>query len=201
LQRVPTKTRYCSTKMISLEYFEKSDFDQLIAWIDNEELMTNWAGSLFRFPLNERSLDWYLENSNNVQTSDVLIYKAVETATGEAVGHISLGSINRSDGSARISRVLVGNTSKRGLGICSGMMKAVLKIGFEEVKLHRISLGVYDFNTAAIKCYERSGFVTEGLLRDVKKFENSYWSLREMSILEPEWSALQKESKEVKQTT
>jgi RimJ/RimL family protein N-acetyltransferase len=100
--------------------------------------MTNWAGSLFRFPLTEKSLEWYLANSNDVETSDVLIYKAVDLTNSQVVGHVSLGSINRDDGSARISRVLVGSTTNRGRGICQGMMKAVLKIGFDELKLHRM---------------------------------------------------------------
>ncbi len=173
--------------MIRLEYFEKSDFDQLIDWIGDEHLLTNWAGSLFRFPLNERSLDWYIENSNDLEKSDVLIYKVIETTSNTIVGHISLGSINRSEGSARITRVLVGNTTLRGRGICQGMMKAILKIGFEEMGLHRISLGVYDFNVAALKCYEKVGFVRDGLMRDVKKFNGGYWSLVEMSMLEDEW--------------
>ena len=173
--------------MIRLEYFEKSDFDQLINWIGDEHLLTNWAGSLFRFPLNERSLDWYIENSNDLEKSDVLIYKVIETTSNTIVGHISLGSIYRSEGSARITRVLVGNTTLRGRGICQGMMKAILKIGFEEMGLHRISLGVYDFNVAALKCYEKVGFVRDGLMRDVKKFNGGYWSLVEMSMLEDEW--------------
>ncbi len=59
--------------MIRLEFFEKPDFEQLIEWIEDEHLLTNWAGSLFRFPLNERSLDWYIENSNDLEKSDVLI--------------------------------------------------------------------------------------------------------------------------------
>ncbi len=173
--------------MIRLEYFEKPDFEQLIEWIEDEHLLTNWAGSLFRFPLNERSLDWYIENSNDLQKSDVLIYKVIDTNSGKAIGHISLGSIIRSEGSARITRVLVGNTAERGRGFCQYMMKAILKIGFEEMGLHRISLGVYDFNTSAIRCYEKVGFVKDGLIRDVKKYNGGYWSLVEMSMLEEEW--------------
>ncbi len=67
------------------------------------------------------------------------------------------------------------------------MLWQVLKIGFDELGLHRLSLGVFDFNHAAIRCYEKSGFVKEGLLRDVRKVEGAYWSLIEMSILENEW--------------
>lgn len=178
--------------MVKLVYFDRTDFQQLIDWIHDEELMYNWAGSLFRFPLNERSLDWYIENSNDPETSDVLIYKAIDTKTEKVVGHISLGSINRDDRSARLTRVLVGNTAERGRGFCISMIKALLAIGFEQLHLHRIGLGVYDFNVSAIRCYEKAGFKRDGLLRDVKRHNGSYWSLIEMSILEEEWHSHKK---------
>lgn len=174
--------------MIKLEYFSKEDFPLLIEWINSEHLMTNWAGSLFKYPLTESSLDWYIEDTNNIDSSDAFIYKAVSIETGQTVGHISLGSISPRNRSGRISRVLVGNTSERGKGICTGMISEVLRIGFEDMKLHRISLGVYDFNRAAIRCYEKCGFKKEGLMRDILKYEDDkYWSLLEMSILEDEW--------------
>ncbi len=70
------------------------------------------------------------------------------------------------------------------------MIQAVLRIGFEELRLHRIELGVYTTNTSAIRCYERCGFVKEGISRDVLKYDNEWWSLMEMSILEDEWRQL-----------
>ncbi len=174
--------------MIKLEYFTRNDFNQLIEWVNTEDLLTNWAGSLFKFPLSEAALDWYIEGTNDMATSDVFVYKGVDSDTGETLGHISVGSISHSNKTARISRVLVGNTKHRGKGICTGMLNALLKITFEEMKLHRVSLGVYDFNHAAIRCYEKCGFMKEGLLRDVLRYgDDNYWSLWEMSILEHEW--------------
>jgi RimJ/RimL family protein N-acetyltransferase len=67
------------------------------------------------------------------------------------------------------------------------MIEEILKIAFGKLNLHRVSLGVFDFNQSAIACYEKSGFIKEGLLRDSRKIENEYWSLWEMSILENEW--------------
>lgn len=175
-------------KMIKLEYFTREDFTQLIEWVDSEFLMTNWAGSLFRFPLTNESLDWYIRDTNINGHSDAFIYKAIETESGKTVGHISLGGISDKNRAGRISRVLVGSVSERGKGVCTGMIKAVLKIGFEHMGLHRISLGVYDFNTSAISCYSKCGFVQEGIMRDVLRYdEDKYWSLIEMSILEDEW--------------
>ena len=62
-------------------------------------------------------------------------------------------------------------------------MNELVRIGFDEMKLHRIDLGVYDFNKRAIKCYENCGFQIEGLFRENIKFENEYWSTYNMSIL------------------
>src|SRR4051794_20634687 len=174
--------------MIRLEYFGREDFKQLIEWIDSEHLLTNWAGSLFRYPLTEDSLEWYIRDTNTIGFSDAFIYKGVDTTTGKTVGHISLGGISEKNKAGRISRVLVGNTAERGKGVCTGMLRSILKVGFDDLGLHRISLGVYDFNKSAIRCYEKAGFVKEGLMRDVLRYDNdAYWSLWEMSILEDEW--------------
>jgi RimJ/RimL family protein N-acetyltransferase len=173
--------------MIKLEYFTKNDFQSLIDWIQDEELLLNWAGTQFRFPLNAEKLEWYIQDANDLNKSDKLIYKGVDTESGETVGHISLSVINRRNRSARITRVLVGQSTERGKGIGEQMMKALMKIGFEDLNLHRMSLGVYDYNEPAIKCYKKCGFNTDGVLRDIQRHGDEYWSLMEMSILENEW--------------
>ncbi|MEP7355806.1 MAG: GNAT family protein, partial [Anaerolineales bacterium] len=58
---------------------------------------------------------------------------------------------------------------------------------FEELALHRISLYVFDFNAAAIAAYEHAGLVKEGLLRDVRRVGDKFWSVYQMSMLEDEW--------------
>lgn len=181
--------------MIRLEYFTKEDFQQLIEWVDNEDLLKNWAGSLFSFPLTPHSLDWYLDETNDPDNSDALIYKAVSSASGKTVGHISLGSISRKNRSARISRVLVGDSSYKGKGVCTSMVNALLKIAFERLKLHRVALGVYSSNERAVGCYTKAGFTIEGTMRDVLFTNNEYWSLIEMSILEDEWRELHHKAK------
>ena len=175
--------------MIRLEYFTGNDFEQLKEWITDEEILMNWSGALFSFPLTQKSLDWYIEDVNDIAHSDALVYKVIETATGIVVGHISLGGISRKNKSGRISRVLVA-PAHQGKGYCYQMVKAVLKIGFEQLQLHRISLGVYDVNRSAIRCYQKAGLVIEGTSRDCLLFNGNWWSLVEMSILEDEWAAV-----------
>jgi RimJ/RimL family protein N-acetyltransferase len=179
--------------MIKLEYFTTNDFQLLIDWIDNEDLLTNWAGSQFRFPLTAEKLDWYLKDANDFEDSGTLIYKAIDMETNQTVGHISLTAINRRNRSARITRVLVGNNAERGKGIGENITKALMQIGFEDLNLHRMSLGVYTFNEPGIRCYKKCGFKTDGILRDITRHGDAFWSLMEMSILENEWREMDKD--------
>ncbi|HEF1904536.1 GNAT family N-acetyltransferase [Bacillus thuringiensis] len=170
-----------SMEVIKLKTFKKSDFKQLINWINSEEFLIQWSGNAFTFPLDEQQLEKYIESANT------LAFKVVDEETSDVIGHISLGQIDNINKSARIGKVLVGNTKMRGRSIGKNMMKAVLHIAFDELKLHRVTLGVYDFNISAISCYEKIGFVKEGLLRESKRVGETYWNLWEMSMLEYEW--------------
>ena len=172
--------------MIELKYFERSDFKQLINWVDSPEFLLQWSGPLFDYPLNETQLEKYIENANHSK-AQTFVYKVVDREAGLVIGHISLGRIDRKNKSARVGKVLIGDKNQRGNGIGLQMIKEILKIAFEDLHLHRVSLGVFDFNISAITCYEKAGFVKEGLHRDVSNIDNEYWSLWEMSILENEW--------------
>lgn len=177
--------------MIKLRYFEPADFNQLIDWVDTAELMLQWAGPSFVFPLTKYQLDEYLRGAN-VKNSSKYIYSVIDEETDKLIGHISLTRIDQNNRSARIGRVLIGDPAAKGKGICRPMMQQVLKIAFDELELHRVTLGVFDFNKPAITCYERVGFRKEGLMRDHQKFGDDYWSLWEMAILESEWQEINK---------
>ena len=172
--------------MIKLQYFTEKDFDQLISWFDSEQEYIQWGGGGLGYPLTPKKLQSHIEDANK-EGSNKLIYKAVEKESGKAVGHISLESIDRENRSARVCRVLVGDDSLRGKGTGEALMKEILKVAFDQLGLHRVSLGVYDFNHSAIRCYEKAGFQKEGLKRDVQKYKDEYWNLWEMSILEGGW--------------
>jgi RimJ/RimL family protein N-acetyltransferase len=176
-------------QMIELKYFDRSDFKQLIGWIESPQFLLQWSGPFFEFPLTENQLEKYIEKANR-DDSETLAFKVIDQESGKTIGHISLGRIDRKNQSARVGKVLVGDQSARGKGIGQQMIKEILKIAFDELHLHRVSLGVFDFNHSAIACYEKAGFQKEGLLRDERKFGSEFWSLWEMSILENEWREL-----------
>ncbi|MBN8192930.1 GNAT family N-acetyltransferase [Bacillus sp. NTK074B] len=173
--------------MIKLTYFKEEDFKQLMDWIESPSFLLQWGGPGFHYPLDKSQLEKYMENANR-DGAETLIYKVMED--DQVIGHISLGRIDRENRSARIGKVLVGSENTRGKGIGQQMIHCILHIAFDELGLHRVTLGVFDFNTSAIRCYEKAGFIKEGLLRDARMSGDEYWSLWEMSILEKEWRVI-----------
>ncbi|MFE6796003.1 GNAT family N-acetyltransferase [Paenibacillus chitinolyticus] len=173
--------------MIRFAYFVEEDFDQLIEWSGDEAFLLQWAGPQFKYPLTSSQLEAYMEGANDPEQSGRLVYKVIDSETDLTIGHLSIGNIDRHNRSARIGKVLVGHTARRGRGTGQAMIREALRIGFEELRLHKMTLGVFDFNEAAIRCYEKEGFVREGLIRDSKRMGDTYWNLIEMGILESEW--------------
>ncbi|GGD15380.1 GNAT family N-acetyltransferase [Pontibacillus salipaludis] len=176
--------------MITLQYFNQSNFEQLISWIPSKESLLQWSGTQFTYPLNESQLVNYIAGANQ-NGSDRFIYKIIEDETGSMIGHISLGRIDYRNRSARIGKVFV-HDSMRGKKVAHVAIEKVLRQAFEDMGLHRVTLGVFDFNESAIRCYERVGFKTEGLLRDHRRIGEEYWSLYEMAMLEGEWREMNK---------
>jgi putative hydrolase of HD superfamily len=171
---------------IELRPFQRSDFPRLISWTTSAEFLLQWAGMQFDYPLEERQLEDYL-NSAAGDPPKRKIFTVLNARSGEHIGHIELNKIDLYNRCATISRVLVGEPSARGQGVAEEMMRHALGYGFDQLGLHRIDLNVFDFNLPAIRCYEKLGFVLEGLVRDVRRFGDEYWSVYRMSLLEDEW--------------
>ena len=163
--------------MIRLEKFTKSDYDRLIQWTTNEKVTFVFSGGIFDYPITHEQLDEYSSVKNRI------VYRVIELETNTVIGHAEFNDFNKKNRSSRICRVLIGDEANRGKGYGTLLMKELIRIGFEELKLHRIDLGVHEFNKRAIRCYQKCGFEIEGLLRDSMKYQNKYWSAYNMSIL------------------
>lgn len=163
--------------MIRLEKFDKTDFNRLINWIDSEESMIQFCGPIFNYPITHEQLDKYINADNR------LVYKAINTESSEIIGHAEINKIDKKNKSARICRVLIGDKVNRNKGFGKMIIKELIRIGFSDLQLHRLDLGVFDFNHQAIQCYKDCGFEIEGLLKDTTKMGNDYWSIYNMSII------------------
>ncbi|SEO15144.1 Protein N-acetyltransferase, RimJ/RimL family [Amphibacillus marinus] len=177
--------------MIKLEYFNESDFPQFIKWCEQmtEAELFQWAGSELVHPIHYEKLKAYIEGANSAY-SERYIYRVVDLKLNKVIGHLQLAAVNHSQSNARISRVLIADKSLRGKGYGQQIILRACRIIFDQFGLHRASLGVFDFNVSAVKCYEKIGFKQEGLLREARKVGDVYWNLYEMGMLEHEWMSI-----------
>ncbi len=167
--------------MIQLLPFSEDDFDRFISWIDSEKMMYQFAGPIFSYPVAHDQLIKYISDQ------DRKAFSVIEIKSNSVIGHCEINAIDKVNRKARICRVLIGNKNCRNKGLGQLIIKQLLDIGFNELDLHRIDLGVFNFNEIAIKCYENCGFKKEGLLRDSFIIEGEFKSVYNMSILRSEW--------------
>jgi RimJ/RimL family protein N-acetyltransferase len=176
---------------IRLVPFTSSDVERLLGWIRSPEELMLWTASSFGFPLTREHIEGHLRDSAERGDRQLRrIFKAIEDGLEKAVGHIELGAIDPRNRSVRIGRVLV-DPARRGQGLGAAMMRAAVAMAFRELGMHRVELGVFDVNPAAIACYERVGFQRDGVRRDsflVSSEPARYWSEVIMSVLESEWA-------------
>ena len=91
---------------------------------------------------------------------DVLFLGIFDRETGLHVGNIKYEPVSTSDGYA-IMGVLIGEPEYRGRGVTPEVLLASAIWLKEHRRIRQIVLGVHAENTAAIRAYERVGFVVE----------------------------------------
>jgi len=84
-------------------------------------------------------------------------------------------------------RITLFDKAHLGKGYGTEAMRLAVDYGFRVLKLHRISLDVFDFNPRAIRVYEKIGFKQEGIQRDTLFYDGKYHSSIIMAILEDDW--------------
>ena len=173
--------------MLTLAPFTEDDIDRLLGWITSKEEHFRWTASALSFPPVRE--DFQKQMRESAARGDRLFFKAADRDSGNVIGHLELGAIDRQNRSTRIGRVLLAPEA-RGRGLGAELMRAGLAKAFDEMQMHRVDLWVFESNRGAIACYERVGFRHEGVIREAFKAGEEYWSFLVMSMLESEWAAM-----------
>lgn len=102
------------------------------------------------------------------------------------VGEVVINDLDEDNRSGTI-RIALYDPQYYGKGYGTEAMRLAIDFGFKQANLHRISLGVFDFNPRAIRVYEKVGFKREGIIRDALLWEGEFHNEIMMGILESEW--------------
>ena len=90
--------------MIVLKEFTNSDFNTFISWCTSEEMITQFAGPIFTYPVTKNQLDNYLNDKSKKP------FKVVLTKTQETIGHCELNFEEKE--TPKLSRVLIKKLSR-----------------------------------------------------------------------------------------
>ena len=185
--------------MIKLSSLEKEDLIKIVEWNINKsaDSLLQWAGPAYTYPLTLGQVEDYFLNDVKKDKSNIFVYKILLTETDEMIGTVELREIDESNKIGRVCRFLIGEEMFRGKGIGILSFNEVLRMGFQDLGFKKITLGVFDFNLRAIRCYKNAGFITEKIIENARKATNGYWNLCEMSISKVEWRKKNECSKEL----
>lgn len=135
---------------MEIRNFEPADFAFLQQWVTSPELLFQYSGDHFRFPLNvDQVMEYRNEHPDRPQYVGLL--DTIPVAFGEI--------IPQDCGWPRLGRILIGDPSVRGKGLGHRFVAALV---VECVRLYgcgTVDLNVWDENIAARRCYEKAGFV------------------------------------------
>jgi RimJ/RimL family protein N-acetyltransferase len=155
------------------EYFRLLDSDPAHLWSSNK----------FK--------EW-LEKDLTTITQPANLLFSIRTLDGDnLIGFVAFDNINWIDRDSFIA-IGIGKPDYWGKGYGSDAMRIMLRYGFNELNLHRVSLTVYAYNLRGIRSYEKCGFKHEGCIRDFVLRDGLRSDMLHMGILRREWDALSK---------
>lgn len=126
----------------------------------------------------------FIENSQILMKQGNTYHYAIVNKDDEYLGTISLKDIVPVKGAEYAVSI---RETYRGKGIVSWATDEILRIAFEELKLHRVYLNVLADNENACRFYVRKCFRYEGESRNCIQIKGEFKSLKWYAMLEEEY--------------
>ncbi len=140
---------------------------------------------------------FYFENTDDAKNTihlwqsnkDTVSKAIVESATGEMVGIVCLGDMNRYRGYYELEYAI--SAKSRNKGYATQALREILPIAFEKRHAEVVAAWVRSHNTASVRVLEKCGFVFEGKLRNHARDKSDTLCY---SITSEDWESLIKNS-------
>ena len=170
---------YQGTK-VRLRPLERKHLPKCVEWLNDPEVTENLTLSE---PVSlEGEQRWY---DSQLRDDSSRIY-AIETLQGEHIGNIGLHDINTHDRKAELG-IFIGEKRLWGKGYGTEAVELALKLAFEGMNLNKVYLRTFMRNERAQKCYEKVGFLKEGILRQDSFKKGEYLDSLVYSVLREEY--------------
>jgi UDP-4-amino-4,6-dideoxy-N-acetyl-beta-L-altrosamine N-acetyltransferase len=103
---------------------------------------------------------------------------------GRLIGLVQLIDIDSVHRSAELT-IRIGDETDRGAGHGTDAMRQAIDFAWRDLNLHRVWLRVFADNARAIRAYEKTGFVREGVLREAAYIDGRYVDMVVLGVLRP----------------
>jgi RimJ/RimL family protein N-acetyltransferase len=167
---------------IRLVPLAKADSPVLFKWINDRELVL--ASAPYR-PVAEVQHNAWFESI--LQRNDVVVFAIRLLKSNKLIGSCQLHSIHVVHRTAEL-QIRIGEQSESRRGYGTKAVRLLLKFAFYDLNLNRVCVHVFRTNAAAIRAYEKAGFVQEGILRSAAHIDGRYIDVLVMGILREEFN-------------
>ena len=168
---------FIETTNLGLRSFERQDLTKYKNFL-NDHRVTKYL-EMGDKPTTEKSLEDTF-NEANFSKNDIVF--SVEVKNGNIfIGTTGLYLINWVARRAQF-RILLGDVKSYGKGLGTQATKLVVEYGFNRLNLESIYLGVNEENIAAIKTYEKAGFIADGKYKKFIYNNGKYYDSVNMTI-------------------
>lgn len=158
----PVETRRSGhQEQVYLRALDLNDLERTLKWHNDRDLYRSLVGT-FRYVSRSAEEEWLRKLLAYSSTQLGLAICLAETS--QHIGNIYLKDIDWVVRQATLD-VLIGEIGQRGKGYGQAAMRSLIGHAFEDLSLLRLHLTVLEDNVAAIKLYEKCGFVVEGRFR------------------------------------
>jgi RimJ/RimL family protein N-acetyltransferase len=161
---------------MNLRSYRSEDAAVIVSWVKDEAALRRWTSDRFAdtpYPLPPERFDRYYQDPSQHY------FPCSAEENGRLAGHILLRWTDEETRTLRLGFVIV-DDARRGEGLGRRMVEAACRRGYAEMDARRITLGVFENNPAALRCYTAAGFRPCG--EKVQPIGGERWRCIEMEL-------------------
>jgi len=167
---------------VRLRPVREDDLPHFQRWLNDPDVR-QWL-TLPKGPTMEEERQWWEAEQRN---PDDIVW-AIETMDGRLLGDLAL----RPNPLGRWADlgICIGEKALWGQGHGTDAVHTVLRYAFLGMRLNRVSLTTDELNARALRCYEKCGFVREGLMRQHRLIDGQFHNSVLMGVLREEFLSM-----------
>lgn len=170
---------------IYLRALEPGDEDACFRWVNDQEVVRYMN---FVWPTSRLAERQWVENRSTGPDDRERVLAICLKEDGRLIGSCGLGQIEWRHGTAVLG-IMVGEKDCWDKGYGEEAVRLMLRFAFLTLGLRKIRLSVFAPNQRAFRCYEKCGFVVEGVLHRQHLIDGEFVDEILMAAFRPDGSA------------